>query len=105
MSATVHIITMRKSGILTVPLESIFTRGGEMYVWTMEDGSVHSRKITTGIQGIRSIEVTSGLAEGETVVTAPWQAITQDLREGMKVRCNMQNENEQSDTYPFGNER
>ena len=105
MSATVHIITMRKSGILTVPLESIFTRGGEMYVWTMEEGSVHSRKITTGIQGIRSIEVTSGLAEGETVVTAPWQAITQDLRERMKVRCNMQNENEQSDTYPFGNER
>ena len=87
MSASVHIITMRKTGILTVPIESVFTRDGEMHVWTMEEGSVHSRKITTGIQGIRAIEVTSGLAEGETVVTGPWQAVTQDLGEGMKVRC------------------
>ena len=86
MTAAVRIVTMQKGGIVTVPLQSIFTKGREEFVWVAIDGKVSQRRITTGIQGLRSIEVTDGLAAGEAVVVSPHKAISETLSEGAKVR-------------------
>lgn len=49
------------------------------------DGAVEKRVVKTGIQDINYIQVASGLKEGEQIVTAPYNAISKDLKTGTKV--------------------
>ena len=49
------------------------------------DQTVEKRTVTTGIQDINNIEVTSGLKEGETIVTGPFAETSKNLRSGKKV--------------------
>lgn len=50
------------------------------------DNTVEKRVVTTGIQDINHIEVTSGLKAGEKVITAPYNAIAKSLKPGAKVQ-------------------
>ena len=49
------------------------------------DGTVEKRVVTTGIQDINFFEITSGLKEGEKVVTGPYSAVSKALKTGSKV--------------------
>ena len=49
------------------------------------DGTVERRTVTTGIQDVYNIEITSGLKEGEQVVTAPFDTVNKTLKSGDKV--------------------
>lgn len=49
------------------------------------DNTVEKRTVTTGIQDINYFEITGGLQEGEKVVTAPYNAVSQTLHSGKKV--------------------
>ncbi|MBI3137123.1 MAG: efflux RND transporter periplasmic adaptor subunit [Sphingobacteriales bacterium] len=49
------------------------------------DGTVKKRVVKTGVQDINYIEVMTGLKEGEEVITAPYAAVSKDLKDGMKV--------------------
>jgi HlyD family secretion protein len=49
------------------------------------DGTVQKRVVTTGIQDINHFEISSGLREGEKVVTGPYSAVSKTLRSGQKV--------------------
>ncbi len=49
------------------------------------DGKVEKKIVTTGIQDINYIEVTTGLTGNEEVVSAPYTAISKMLRPGTKV--------------------
>jgi HlyD family secretion protein len=51
-----------------------------------KDNKIEKRVVTTGIQDINNIEVTSGLKEGEQVVTGPYNAVSKTLRSGDKVQ-------------------
>jgi HlyD family secretion protein len=42
--------------------------------------------VTTGIQDINYIQITTGLKEGELVVTGPYNAVSKSLRSGNKVQ-------------------
>lgn len=98
MSASVSIRTSRKDGIIKVPLQCITTRKGlsdsldmadetiqKVFVFNSLDGTVSVRRIETGIQNMSHIEVTSGLDTNSLIVTAPFSAISKDLREGSHV--------------------
>jgi len=50
------------------------------------DSKIEKRVVTTGIQDINNIEVTSGLKEGEQVVTGPYNAISKTLKTGNKIK-------------------
>lgn len=50
-----------------------------------KDGTVEKRTVTTGIQDMNYIEVTSGLKEGEELVTAPFDAVNKTMKSGDKV--------------------
>ncbi|MFL5740331.1 MAG: efflux RND transporter periplasmic adaptor subunit [Flavisolibacter sp.] len=50
------------------------------------DGTVEKRTVTTGIQDINNIEITSGLKEGEQIVTGPFNEINKTLKTGKKVK-------------------
>ena len=87
MSATVSIVTRERMDVLAIPLQSVFLRDRREAVWIVDEtGTVTAREIETGIQNLTSIEVCSGLAIGEAIVTAPYQAINGELSDGCKVR-------------------
>lgn len=50
------------------------------------DNTVEKRVVTTGIQDINYIEITSGLKEGEQIVTGPYNAVSKTLKTGDKVK-------------------
>ncbi len=51
----------------------------------LPDGIVQKRVVKTGVQDISYIEILSGLKEGEELITAPYAAVSKDLKDGMKV--------------------
>jgi HlyD family secretion protein len=51
-----------------------------------KDGTVKKVVVSSGIQDINYIEIRSGLHPGDEVVTGPYNAISKQLRTGMKVK-------------------
>ena len=47
---------------------------------------VNSVKVTTGIQDINFIEITSGLKPGQEVITGPYEIVSKTLKNGSKVK-------------------
>lgn len=50
------------------------------------DGTVKKSVVTTGIQDINFIEITSGLKLGDTIVVAPYNVVSKTLKTGTKVQ-------------------
>jgi HlyD family secretion protein len=50
-----------------------------------KDGTVEKRTVTTGIQDMNYIEITTGLKDGEQIVTAPFDAVNKTMKSGDKV--------------------
>ncbi len=70
MTASVVIQTNRKDSALMVPTSAIKTSGGQTYVLVVDKNkNISQVTITTGINSDTDTEVTSGLSEGQTVVT------------------------------------
>lgn len=69
MSASVTIQTARKDDVLTVPTAAIQTANGQSTVRVLKNGKVSSVPVEIGIASDTDTEVTSGLSEGDTVVT------------------------------------
>lgn len=103
MSASVDILTELKTGILAVPLQSVtlladslveadtvsLTTGSDdarEVVFVVDKGKVKTTEVTTGIQDNNYIEVISGIAVGTEVVTAPYNVITKQLKDGSSVK-------------------
>ncbi len=104
MTATVDVITNKKNQIIGVPISAIViktdTSSGKklkvkkkntlnvekfecVFVQIGEEAKL--RVITTGIQDDSSIEITSGLSEGDLVITGPYNTVTKTLNNGDKV--------------------
>ncbi|MBR5099738.1 MAG: efflux RND transporter periplasmic adaptor subunit [Bacteroidales bacterium] len=87
MSAAVSIVTDERRNCLTLPVESLFTRNKETFVWTVGPGNTaEARKVVTGIQQRDRIEIRSGLSDEDLVVTGPPGTVTKALTEGQRLR-------------------
>ena len=70
MTATASITTEAKTDVLTVPTTAIETSDdGTSTVSILEGGNPRQQIVTTGISNDTDTEITSGLKEGDTVVT------------------------------------
>lgn len=94
LSATVDIHTRSEEG-LAVPIEAVTTRDDpdstsrdsiKEYVFVYRDGVVDQVIVTTGIQDDAYIRILSGLEEGQEVVTRPFNAIANTLKDQSQVR-------------------
>jgi HlyD family secretion protein len=56
------------------------------YVFTIKDGKAQMIEVKTGIQDNDYIEITTGLTEGQEVITGPYGAVARTLRKGSKVK-------------------
>lgn len=99
MSATVDIQTESKSGIITVPIQSVTTRTDTTKIESsrtdddirtlvfITDGKYALAKdVKTGIQDNTYIEILSGINEGERVISAPFSAISKKLSDSTLVQ-------------------
>lgn len=70
MSVTASIITDTKDGVLLVPSSAIQTQNGVSTVQVLRDGVTESIVVETGLSSDTQTEITSGLNEGDLVVTS-----------------------------------
>ena len=102
MTATVDIITNKKENVIGVPISAIViksdtsstknkkeesaTPGKRFETVFVKEGEIAKlRVVKTGIQDDQNIEITTGLEEGETVITGPYNTVTKKLESGDKV--------------------
>lgn len=104
MTATVDIITNKKKNIVGVPISAVVIKSDttdtkKLYtsettststekfeaVYVKEGDEAKLRVVKTGIQDDSNIEIISGLKEGETVITGPYNTVTKSLKQGDKV--------------------
>ena len=55
------------------------------------------RVITTGIQDDSNIEITSGLKEGDEVITGPYNTVTKILKSGDQVESKLEDKKEEGE--------
>lgn len=67
-SVSVELIKEQKDDVLILPRNVVSLYSGESYVQVLENGVKKERVIETGIKNVTSIEVVSGLEEGEEVI-------------------------------------
>jgi len=78
MSVEANIVTREKPNALLIPADAL--KGNVVFV--IDGTRTHKRDVTAGIRGTRTVEILSGVSEGERVASP---AAT-DLREGARVR-------------------
>jgi RND family efflux transporter MFP subunit len=69
MTANVVIYTDMKDNVLMVPARSVKGNNGDKHVEVLVNGVLEEKTVTTGIRGDDGIEITSGLDEGDEVIT------------------------------------
>ncbi len=76
MSATVDITLEKKDDVLVIPALSITSSGSLQSVQIWNDGKLEVRKIQTGINNGKEVEVISGLTAGEKITTKEFKITT-----------------------------
>ncbi|ALL08155.1 efflux RND transporter periplasmic adaptor subunit [Pedobacter sp. N36a] len=109
LSATVDIMSQSEKG-LAIPIQSVFTESKKaddkpqgddqnadkqktkltdktvkQFVYIFNAGTVKKVEVTTGIQDDQYIIIKSGVKAGQEVVSGPYSAIQNKLKDGMKV--------------------
>jgi macrolide-specific efflux system membrane fusion protein len=70
MAATANIITATKNDVLMVPSASVQTQNGTSTVRVLKNGKVQEVNVEIGLSSSSQVEITSGLSEGDTVITS-----------------------------------
>ncbi len=116
MTASVDIITDKKSDVLSVPLSAVTTRSTEsenkskdteegetqdsedqkpkssakveevVFVYDKVTNTVKTVKVKTGISDFENIQILSGIKAGDQVVSGPFRAVSTLLKDGAKVQ-------------------
>lgn len=77
----VRVITNQKSNALVIPRSAVFRAAdGKWQVFAIIGSSVSKQTIETGLMNDESVEVTSGLKEGDAVVLAPETSLVAGAR-------------------------
>lgn len=111
MTASVDIITNRKSNVLSVPLAAVTTRtdstktasaapeagakaegaaaglqaAPQEVVFLLRNGKAVMTPVKTGISDFQNIEIISGIQAGDQVASGPFRAVSKTLKDGALV--------------------
>ncbi|MFB6457777.1 efflux RND transporter periplasmic adaptor subunit [Chitinophaga sp. Hz27] len=113
MSASVDIQTRHVNNILAIPINAVTTRDldsaktgkkqeqdnttpsssastkpelNEVVFILEKDNTVKMVTVTTGVQDDTNIQILTGLKEGDTIISAPYSAVSKTLSNGKKVK-------------------
>jgi membrane fusion protein, multidrug efflux system len=82
MFARVRLLLSENADAVVIPEQSLVPQGDEQFVFKVIEGKAVRTKVEIGTRRDGRVEITNGLALGETVVVAGWQR----LRDGASVR-------------------
>lgn len=82
LSVTVNLVTASKTNVLMVPNRAIVRQQGKTYVNLEKNGTTEQVPVNTGISNSQYTEVTSGAAEGDTVVYTATTTTTSSQNRG-----------------------
>ena len=103
MTASVDIITDRKGNVLSVPLAAVTMRNpadtlddkdgkipgsdGELVeiVFIRSDNKAYLTPVKTGISDFDYIEISTGLSEGQEIISGPFQSVSKKLEHNDRV--------------------
>ena len=104
MSASVEIITESRKDILAIPIEAVTTRQDSFRttttytdkkalenkdsfecVFVLEEGKAMLKRVKTGIQDSRNIEVLEGVKADDVLITGPYSTVSKELYHLMPV--------------------
>ncbi len=80
--ADVELIVDEIEGALPVPAIAVISELGGKRVWVVEDGKAAPRTVETGVRTEQAVQITDGIAPGDSVITSGLQSI----RAGQAVR-------------------
>ncbi|KPJ52637.1 hypothetical protein AMJ39_07405 [candidate division TA06 bacterium DG_24] len=80
MLARVTLTAERRDDVLTMPYRALIREDGRYHVFVVVGDTVSVRQIVTGLEGMEAVEVTSGVAEGEQVITVGQARLEQGSR-------------------------
>lgn len=83
MTASVNMIDNNPKASVSIPLSAVYQDGDKPKVWVVQGDLLSLRPIVTGNFGNGTIEVVSGLQQGDCIVTAG----VHKLKEGQKVKA------------------
>ena len=69
MFADVTFHTDTSADTIVIPAQAVLTSGGTQYVYVVEGDTARYVEVTTGLTGTGATEITSGLTEGQQLVT------------------------------------
>lgn len=69
MTANVIITTDKKENVIGIPHRAIISKNGTKFVRVLKWGKIEEVEVQTGLKGDSNTEITSGLKEGDEVVT------------------------------------
>ncbi len=112
MTATVDVITNKKTSVLGVPISAIVIKtdttsdkssakpsdliNSERFecLFVKNGDEAKLRVIETGVQDNQFIEITKGLEEGDEVIIGPYNTVTKSLKSGDKIEITEKNKKE-----------
>ncbi|MCD6451917.1 MAG: efflux RND transporter periplasmic adaptor subunit [Acidobacteria bacterium] len=74
--ASVELIFWEKDGVYVVPQVVVKEEGGKHYLFVVEDGKAVKREVVLGDRANSSVEVTSGVKEGDLVVVSGYEGLS-----------------------------
>lgn len=85
MTTQGKVVIAKKNGVLLVPTTAIKKRGKDSIIQVLENGKAIEKTVQTGLADSQYTEITSGLNEGEKVITAQRSANEQVGSNNMRM--------------------
>jgi hypothetical protein len=79
VSARAEIVITNLKDVITVPIQSVATAGGQLVCYVEGTGGPKPVPVEIGLYNTKFIEVTKGLSDGDRVLLAPPVSTTEDL--------------------------
>ena len=95
-----EIISDQAENVMTLPVDSIYYDGGDAYVYTYDNGTVHKVPVEGGIYDSEQAEIVSGLTMEDMVITT-WSS---ELAEGASVELQAEASAPQAEAETAGTE-
>ena len=76
------VISDRADNVLTIPVDAVYYSGGDAYVYTYDNGTVHYVPVEVGLYDSKKAQILSGINASDEVITT-WSS---ELYEGSQVQ-------------------
>ena len=78
----ISVISDRADNVLTIPVDAVYYSGGDAYVYTYDNGTVHYVPVEVGLYDSQKAQILSGINASDEVITT-WSS---ELYEGSQVQ-------------------